>query len=430
MITTAEEATNSMDSSEKASFTDQEAQSPPKPITFPEGGRQGWLVVLGCFAVMFFTFGYINAFGIYEIYYLEHTLHDESPSTIAWIGSVQLFFQFSAGLLSGPLTDRFGSQVIVYPSSILFVLSIMITSLCKSYYQFLLAQGILGGLANGLVYTPAVAVLGQYFFRRRPLAMGIASSGSSLGGIIFPIMLNRLLNHSDLGFPWTLRIVGFLVLGLAIVACLTVVPRKNLPKRKGNYLLLSKFKKPEYSLQVVGTFLVFWGLFTPFFYLPTYSTAHGIDQDLAFYTLSILNAGSLVGRLISGVIAPKIGRFNILTVSSAASGILILCWLRIHSEAGIIVFAILSGFTSGFVIAQFPTTLAAVAENPNEIGSLIGMALGIYGIAGLTGAPITGAMIAQYGGYKEAIIFSGVVVIAGSAFILLARMKIVGKGVW
>ena len=44
-----------------------EAQKPvPAPAStplYPEGGREAWLVVLGCFAIMFFTFGYTNAFG-------------------------------------------------------------------------------------------------------------------------------------------------------------------------------------------------------------------------------------------------------------------------------------------------------------------------------------------------------------------------------
>lgn len=30
---------------------------------FPEGGARAWLVVLGAWATMFFTFGYVNAFG-------------------------------------------------------------------------------------------------------------------------------------------------------------------------------------------------------------------------------------------------------------------------------------------------------------------------------------------------------------------------------
>ena len=200
---------------------------------------------------------------------------------------MQLFFQFFGGLVSGPITDINGprvcvslksnmpyetngfNQIILIPSSILFVASLMLTSICHSYYQILLAQGVLGGLASGLAYAPSVAILQQYFLKRRALAMGIASSGSSLGGVIFPVILNRLLNHSSLGFSWTLRILGFLVLVLCIVACITVVPRKDLPRRKGNYFVLSAWKKPGYTIQVAGLFFVFWGMFTPFFYLPT-----------------------------------------------------------------------------------------------------------------------------------------------------------------
>ncbi len=305
----------------------------------------------------------------------------------------------------------------------------MLTSVCNHYYQFLLAQGVLGGIASGLAYAPSVAILQQYFLVHRALAMGIASSGSSLGGVLFPIMLNRLLHHSTLGFGWTLRVLGFLVLGLCIVACVAVVPRKDLPRRKGKYLLMDAWRKPQYAVQVAGLFLVFWGMFTPFFYLPTYARQHGMSEDLALYTIAILNAGSLVGRLLSGPVTNFIGRFNLLALCSFASGVLIFCWLRIASEAAIIVFSVLYGFFSGIIVAMFPTTIAAVATSPNEIGSLVGMALGVYSFAGLTGAPITGAMIKAYGGYEEAIIFSGSVVIAGSVLVVVVRMLHDGK-VW
>jgi MFS family permease len=306
----------------------------------------------------------------------------------------------------------------------------MLTSVCNKYYQFLLNQGLLGGISNGLAYTPAVAMVGQYFHARRPLAMGIASSGSAIGGVLFPIILNRLLNHTTLGFGWTLRVVGFLVLALCIVACLTVVPRANVPRRKGKYLLWKAWKKPSYVLQAAGLFLVYWGLFTPFFYLPAYGSAHGLDPDMAIYTISILNTGSFFGRLLSGYLAPLVGKFNLLALSSLVSSLLIFCWLRITSTASIIVFAVLYGFSSGFIIALTPTTLAALAEHPNEIGSYVGMAMGVIGLAALTGAPITGAMISRFGGYNEAMIFSGVVIFAGSILVFGARLVFEKRRVW
>lgn len=32
-------------------------------LEFPEGGTRAWIVTFGCFCVMFYTFGYLNAFG-------------------------------------------------------------------------------------------------------------------------------------------------------------------------------------------------------------------------------------------------------------------------------------------------------------------------------------------------------------------------------
>jgi MFS family permease len=56
-----------------------------------------------------------------------------------------------------------------------------------------------------------------------------------------------------------------------------------------------------------------WGLFTPFFYLPQYGQSFGMDPQLSSYILSTLNAGSVFGRILPGIIANKIGRFNILS---------------------------------------------------------------------------------------------------------------------
>ena len=79
----------------------------------------------------------------------------------------------------------------------------MVTSLCTEYYQFMLAQGVLGDLANGLTYTPSLTTVNQYFFQKRPLAMGIALSGSSLMGFLMlasslvPVSLFPLMRPSE-----------------------------------------------------------------------------------------------------------------------------------------------------------------------------------------------------------------------------------------
>lgn len=67
----------------------------------PDGGWQAWLTVLGAFLALFCTFGQLSAFGTFQSWYEEHQLASMSPSTISWIGSLQLWvFFFSVGLCS------------------------------------------------------------------------------------------------------------------------------------------------------------------------------------------------------------------------------------------------------------------------------------------------------------------------------------------
>lgn len=76
----------------------------------------------------------------------------------------------------------------------------------------MLTQGIMTGLGGGLFFTPSLGVMGTYFSSKRALAIGIATTGNSVGGMIYPVLVQQLL--PKLGFAWTARVLGFLNLGL------------------------------------------------------------------------------------------------------------------------------------------------------------------------------------------------------------------------
>lgn len=54
---------------------------------------------------------------VYQEYYETHQLHDQTPSAISWIGSIQIFFLFCGALFGGPLFDQFGGKVSLTPIS-------------------------------------------------------------------------------------------------------------------------------------------------------------------------------------------------------------------------------------------------------------------------------------------------------------------------
>ena len=61
---------------------------------YPDGGARAWLAVLGAFLALFCTFGQLNSFGTFQTWYREHQLGALPASTIAWIGSLQLWVFF------------------------------------------------------------------------------------------------------------------------------------------------------------------------------------------------------------------------------------------------------------------------------------------------------------------------------------------------
>ncbi len=253
----------------------------------------------------------------------------------------------------------------IWPFSLLLVIAMMLISLCTKFYQFVLCQGILLGLSSGLIFAPALSVVGQFFFKRRAMAMALASTGSPIGGIIFPVIMTNLLQDSSVGFAWAQRICGFLSLFLLGIAAIAIRPTSV--RRKGSFLRREAVLKPSFSLQVAALFMIVLGVWTPYFYLAEYGVAHGMAPSLASYLFALINAGSFVGRMLGGVLAQHFGQFNVITLACYGSGILLFCWLKVYTSGGLIVLSILFGATSGIIIALMMSTVAHTADHPSKV---------------------------------------------------------------
>jgi hypothetical protein len=126
--------------------------------------------------------GIANTFGAYQTFYEGALLKNQTPSQISWIGSIQAFLlALVGGLGTGKIFDAGYVRGLVLTGSVLVVFGMMMTSICKEYWQVILAQGLVVGVGMGCMFLPSVGVMPQYFKHKRAFATGIAASGSSLG---------------------------------------------------------------------------------------------------------------------------------------------------------------------------------------------------------------------------------------------------------
>lgn len=296
---------------------DKSSSSPPLPSPGPppNGGFRAWLHVLGGFMLYFNTWGLLNAFGVFQTYYEQGEIFQRSSSDISWIGSIQAFLVLFCGIFVGPIYDRGYLRTLLLVGSFGIVFGLMMLSICKTYWQVLLAQGFCVGLGAGCLFVPCVSVLPSYFSSKLGLAMGLATSGSSLGGIIYPVVLYRLLDR--IGFGWSVRVVGFIALATLLVPISIMRMRVKAPKARA-IIDWSAFTDIPFMTFVFGTFIAFMGLGVVVFYISFFPQNRQItDSSLAFYMVAIFNVGSCFGRTLPNALSDKLGPFNVIAPCSS-----------------------------------------------------------------------------------------------------------------
>jgi MFS family permease len=233
------------------------------PADFPDGGLEACLVVLGGWCSLFVSFGWINCIGVFQEYYQLTLLSQYSSSTVSWIPSMEVFMMFFGGPVFGKVFDSYGPRYLLLVGSFFHVFGLMMTSLSTKYYQFLLAQGVCSALGASAIFYAAMNSIGTWFYKNRATAFGVMASGSSLGGVIYPIMVSKLI--PKIGFPWTMRAAAFMILGMLIIANFTVKSRLTPRPKKFDVMdFIRPLKEPAFALICAASFMFFFGTFLPF----------------------------------------------------------------------------------------------------------------------------------------------------------------------
>lgn len=256
----------------------------------PDGGTNAWLCVLGAWCASFVGYGWINSIGTWQEYYQNGPLSDYSPSQISWITSLQVFFMSVLGPVTGQIYDRYGINFLVRVGSVMHVFGLMMASLSTKYYQFLLSQGVCSSIGVAMVFVCALSCISDWFHLRRGLAFGVVATGSSVGGVVFPIMSSNLIRV--VGYGWAMRVDAFLILILLVVANLTLRTRRPpRPVKLTGASLAKPFSELTFNLLIVGLFLMPFGMYVPVTYLPVAALGEGfVSPSMAINLVAFYNA--------------------------------------------------------------------------------------------------------------------------------------------
>ncbi|KAA8642956.1 uncharacterized protein ATNIH1004_009718 [Aspergillus tanneri] len=363
---------------------------------YPDGGQRAWLVVLGVWCALFPTFGIMNITGILEEWLAEDQLQGHSKASISWIFSIYNFLFWLGGI------------------------------------QFILSFSILGGLSSSAVLTPTLGTINHWFLKRRGLATGVATTSGGIGGIVWSAIFGAL--QDNLGFPWIVRILGFMSIGCFAVSLLLMETRLPPNKSAGGTIDIRSLREVRFTIASIAVSFAEVGLMIMITYLPAYAASHGVTGALSYNLMSIFSATLIFGRVIPGLLADRWGRYNVMTVTGGVSMLLVLAlWMKAGEDtAAIVTFAAFYGFWSSPAVGLSPVCIAQISRT-EDYGKRYGTTTAIFGLSILVAIPVAGEILkAQNPASGQETNYTGLIVFCGASYafstVLLVVTKVISVG--
>lgn len=186
------------------------------PLHPPPDGGWGWVVVGAAFISIGFSYAFPKAVTVFfkEIQLIFNTTYSE----IAWISSTMLAVMYAGGPISSVLVNKYGSRPVVMVGGLLCCLGMVSASYSTNVVELYLTMGFICGLGLAFNLQPALTIVGKYFYKKRPVANGLAMAGS-------PVFLSTLAPFNQFlfntyGWKGSFMILGGLLLNCCVAGAL------------------------------------------------------------------------------------------------------------------------------------------------------------------------------------------------------------------
>ncbi|CAL1546737.1 unnamed protein product, partial [Lymnaea stagnalis] len=122
------------------------------------------------------------------------------------------------GPVISALLLRYSIRQVTLAGSLICSFGFIASFFAPNIYVLILTYGVIAGIGIGMVFLPAIIIVGVYFNEKRAIATGIATSGSGIGTFFFAYITSELLET----YQWrgTLLILGGIVLNCFVCGML------------------------------------------------------------------------------------------------------------------------------------------------------------------------------------------------------------------
>lgn len=346
-------------------------------LELPPDKGYAWVACFCCGLIMFNTWGCNAAFGVFLAYFFNK---DVFPGTSNYDYSIIAGLSPAIGNTLAPIAmisiELIGVRPTMTIGTVFLCLAFVLASYAKRFWQLLVTQGFMMGIAMAFAGAPPLAILPNWFLKWRAVAVGGSLFGTGAGGVVYTLASNKMIaDHGNTTFCF--RVLAIICTICAALCVVLARPRQPMHAKglKSWRVIKAEFGK-MFSLKVMKQIQVqliaLWFTISLFGYslmiytISPYAVARGMSQHQGSTLTAIMNGAQSIGRPLMGLAGDRWGRTNITVILSALLAIYMFAfWIPAYSFVQLIFFSILVGSSVG-VAAVMNNVLVADMVKPDE----------------------------------------------------------------
>jgi MFS family permease len=266
-------------------------------------------------------------------------------------------------------------------------------------------------------------MVNEWWVARRGFAWGMILSASGASGVVFPFIIDALLNKY--GYKITLRAVS--VAMIILTGPLLPLFKGRLPAAeqsvvaKGDWRFL---KEPLFWVYCASNAAQGLGFYLPQLHLPSYATSIGLTATKGALLVALMSIAQVLGQFTFGFLSDGKIPLNLLillsaTITAVAS---LALWGLARSLVTLIFFALIYGFFGYGYLSMRVRMVTAVTGEPTAALAMFSLFCFGQGVGNVLAGPISGGLLlgtvnsADYGAskYKAIVIFTGSTMVASA----------------
>jgi cyanate permease len=212
-----------------------------------------------------------------------------SPLEFAFVGGLSISMALFVSPLATMCTRYFGTHTTLSIGIVLETAGLLGASFATEIWHLFLSQGVAFGLGMGCIFVASVGIIPQWFSKKRSFANSIGAAGSGIGGLVYSLATNAMIQSIGLG--WAFRILA-IVAFVANVICVSLLRDRN--KAVGSIQTAFDFrllKRPEFLLVLMWGFFSMLGYVVLLFSMPNYARSIGLTAQQGSVVGAMLNLG-------------------------------------------------------------------------------------------------------------------------------------------